>query len=721
MAYELVYTSVPRGIRSGSSGFCTVAYTKGLAANVALLLESLSAYKAYFPHYDAKASLNPVSFSHCIYNNSGKELHILSRVCFYGTDYTDRSNKLAHHVVVDSEELGGAASGPSSVFRQPELFRTTWEEEPQLFSRQAVIAAPTTPPRKAQCWETYSRDGGWAGKLAEQFMEDPRKTAFIIFNPEVHTDTLKLVEEALLLLPPELRWQVTFNTYFNTLPSNMSCNWRFCVADSPALKEARRNPNVLIIDLNNPVLLDETSPLIESARTGLFASRPAQTFSITPSVNEIEGAMEPRQPQRARIPHGPTAQIRQIRKAPNGANVAMQPQSNNNQRWLFIGITGVVALAAVCSLVICHSKLNPDESPETLALQPEKPVPSPKTDHTKKTDNTKKTDLAPKNIKKNQNALWCNSAFREFMAGTKSEVLLKNILNKGEKISTITFFHNERKSEVTVNVEKDVCLWQETVGGMGMNMAPYANLELKYPKHNLKISFTGGDKKNLKGIKYFTTSKGKKIHVTYGKDSGFPAGHEITMTLSSAQGIKWDSKTKEYLNRLPQKTSVKISADKKQFSEGEINFLLALDSQLEKVYAQAVKLCQKLTGDKPGNAPNTKKEDQQDISGGKAPAPDFKKVFEELYAKHREKIDKKHKWAKELKEGTVTLSGLKKVKVKSFLSLPDIKVPVKELPALVTTLEKCRKDNTLCLVLPATKSSKEKLIPIKVIKAEVKK
>ena len=74
-----------------------------------------------------------------------------------------------------------------------------------------------------------------------------------------------------------------------------------------------------------------------------------------------------------------------------------------------------------------------------------------------------------------------------------------------------------------------------------------------------------------------------------------------------------------------------------------------------------------------------------------------------------------------MKEGTVTLSGLKKVKAKSFLSLPDIKVPVKELPALVTTLEKCIKDNTLCLVLPATKSSKEKLIPIKVIKAEVKK
>ena len=45
MAFELIYTSVPKGIKPGSSGFCTVAYTNGLAGNVVLKLEGMSAYK----------------------------------------------------------------------------------------------------------------------------------------------------------------------------------------------------------------------------------------------------------------------------------------------------------------------------------------------------------------------------------------------------------------------------------------------------------------------------------------------------------------------------------------------------------------------------------------------------------------------------------------------------------------------------------------------------
>ena len=104
MAYELIYTSVPQGIKAGSSGFCTVAYTQGLAANIVLKLEGMSAYKPYFPHYEANANYNPVSYSHHTAFISGETLHFISRVCFYGLDYTKRSNKLAHHCVLRSNE-----------------------------------------------------------------------------------------------------------------------------------------------------------------------------------------------------------------------------------------------------------------------------------------------------------------------------------------------------------------------------------------------------------------------------------------------------------------------------------------------------------------------------------------------------------------------------------------------------------------------------------------
>ena len=122
MAFELVYTSAPRGIKPGSSGFCTVAYTNGLAANTAVQLEALSAYKAYFPPYDDHASQNPVAYSHYRVISSGEELHVLSRICFNGLDYTKRSNKLAHHLVLRQHDLARRRLGPRRFFSSPDSF-----------------------------------------------------------------------------------------------------------------------------------------------------------------------------------------------------------------------------------------------------------------------------------------------------------------------------------------------------------------------------------------------------------------------------------------------------------------------------------------------------------------------------------------------------------------------------------------------------------------------
>jgi len=44
MAYELIYTSVPRGLKPGSRGFSTVAFTEGMPANYVQTCEGLSGY-----------------------------------------------------------------------------------------------------------------------------------------------------------------------------------------------------------------------------------------------------------------------------------------------------------------------------------------------------------------------------------------------------------------------------------------------------------------------------------------------------------------------------------------------------------------------------------------------------------------------------------------------------------------------------------------------------
>ena len=82
MAFELIYTSAPRGIRQGSSGFCVVACTQGMGAGMIAKLETLSAYKPVFPHYYPDAWKIPVSCSHCVEGCGGESRHVLSRICF---------------------------------------------------------------------------------------------------------------------------------------------------------------------------------------------------------------------------------------------------------------------------------------------------------------------------------------------------------------------------------------------------------------------------------------------------------------------------------------------------------------------------------------------------------------------------------------------------------------------------------------------------------------
>ena len=110
---ELLYTSAPRGLKPGSRGFCTVLSTQGMVAPLAAALEGLSAYRPVFPIGHARVAENPVVYSHLKLQVAGKAWFVLSRIADYGLDYSQRTNKIAHHLVLDKTEL--PAAGPASL------------------------------------------------------------------------------------------------------------------------------------------------------------------------------------------------------------------------------------------------------------------------------------------------------------------------------------------------------------------------------------------------------------------------------------------------------------------------------------------------------------------------------------------------------------------------------------------------------------------------------
>jgi len=237
-----------------------------MAKTLAERLESLSGYRHAYPPHDPRASSNPVNYSHLLITVGGQLYHVLSRICDAGLDYSKRSNKLAHHVALEPPEIMDAVGGPAWVLSDESFCVRAWDGNVGHFSAGRRPKPGDRRPQRCDCWGALVGDPGWAGVLAESGLEDRGRPMPVIFKPG--TDTLPLVVEALSLLPPERRWQVTFSTYFTKLPAGVDCRWRFLLDGSTEAKFARRDPHSPVIDLCKPLGRATGGPLVEAARTG---------------------------------------------------------------------------------------------------------------------------------------------------------------------------------------------------------------------------------------------------------------------------------------------------------------------------------------------------------------------------------------------------------------------------------------------------------------------
>ena len=258
MPRELVYTSAAAGMRPGQSGFCTVRATAGLDRRDAERLERLSGYR----HLGAAAqsasrSAHPVCFQHLRLQLSDGPVSVLSRIADAGRDYTNRSNSLAHHLVLDGPL---PPAGPAAVAGRPGLLLTEWTGNPGEVPARPPLSPRDRPPSGCRHWARLG-DAGWAGLLAEAVLQ--RRPAVLIVPPAL--DTRSLLEEAIALLPAARRWDATFTTYDQGLGPDVDCLIRCAIAGTP---EAARPPrNALVLDLTAP-LPPATGPAADAARAG---------------------------------------------------------------------------------------------------------------------------------------------------------------------------------------------------------------------------------------------------------------------------------------------------------------------------------------------------------------------------------------------------------------------------------------------------------------------
>ncbi len=356
MSQELHYTSVPRGLKPGSRGFCSVAWTPEIPGPLVERLEGLSGYQPVYPPHDPAAVRNPINFSHIRLSLGPRTMSVLSRIGPAGLDYTGRANKYAHHVVLEPNER--PEGGPAWLLSQPGLLQSTWEGEPRVLTESRPVLRGDRPAGIAQTWQALTGDGGWAGMLAESFLADPRRPVFLVFRPGM--ELLPLFVEAIALLPTSRRWEVEFSTYLTQLPNGVSCPWRGVLEGSAEARNAGRLPNSLVIDLCRPAGRVQGGALVHLARTGERRDEPTAgilgTVPLGPSRGSVPPAARPT-PVAGTPPRMVAASVPENYglipelAARMGSHGSLHPNSKNslsgrrNRRWILI--SGVLAACLI--------------------------------------------------------------------------------------------------------------------------------------------------------------------------------------------------------------------------------------------------------------------------------------------------------------------------------------------------------------------------------------
>jgi hypothetical protein len=272
MSYEVVHTSVVRGLR-GESGFATAIATRGLPPGLDAGLEEVSGY-----HHDASRAIgvDEVEWAHRMVTIRGRKYTVLSRIAPNGLDGSLRPNRIAHHLVVQPADR--AVGGPAWLLGQYAAFETGTPEVAERAS-PPTIPRGDLPPRPAHSWESAGFDPGWAGRVAETILGFPRAVVYVVL-PEAMS-ALPMVIDVLALIPSDLRWHATFSTRPLECPPHATCQLRFVRKEAPGLDRLLAEPGVRVIRVERGSDAGHGAAA-QAAREGMLVETPFQTARSTP-------------------------------------------------------------------------------------------------------------------------------------------------------------------------------------------------------------------------------------------------------------------------------------------------------------------------------------------------------------------------------------------------------------------------------------------------------
>lgn len=282
MAWQFVYTSAAKLLEAGRTGFGTVARHRSVNGLLATSVERLSQF-ARLPGHDPKR----VVYCHRIINVGGSDYHVLSCLRDAGSDYTGRTNHIAHHLVAESGEIerlieAGTGITPGDVLRAMS-WRSEWTESARYFDTTEEIDLEALKSSKGEAWRSLS---GNAEHARLPWADTAQRGCYFVTPPEL--DLLPLISES---LDEEIAqaWQTTFTTNLEPNDDVADFKWIGLPGASPlrSMAEASARP---IFDLSSPATLPPPP-----ARPVALVKPPPPLVEILPkpAVEAFDGRPDP--------------------------------------------------------------------------------------------------------------------------------------------------------------------------------------------------------------------------------------------------------------------------------------------------------------------------------------------------------------------------------------------------------------------------------------------
>ncbi|MBT7742413.1 MAG: hypothetical protein HN727_11485 [Opitutae bacterium] len=221
MARQLIFTSAPQGLEPGRSGYCTVARHKDIRSRLVRELERLSVYDYNQQGEGPKAK---VALFRKLALGS-EEFFVISRISDAGLDYTNRTNYIAHHLILDSFEIATVPS-PAEILANWNGWKSKWEEGPRYLEDSeevdlSLFKSPALIP--ANGWLAATNDPGNAAILVSPSMKKP---VLLEVHPGQEESLLKLFAESSALHKLSLdAWDYSFTTFLQENDDAKMFSW----------------------------------------------------------------------------------------------------------------------------------------------------------------------------------------------------------------------------------------------------------------------------------------------------------------------------------------------------------------------------------------------------------------------------------------------------------------------------------------------------------------